>query len=169
MILSEETYNQSVVYCSEKDEWQVNQAVKEYERCRAVCISYQKSMQNYRILYIAVNFFYLFGEHWIKYPIIALYMITAFLFAAFQKNLIAASLSSLILLVLINKADAFSIIPVWGLFACNGVLAYLHEKKQRYISRQHGYPLFRPLVVRVIKDDKDLSENTDMPSKMEQL
>ncbi|GEM_PF-5021650 len=154
MNLPEEAYHQFIVYCSQEEEWEVQEAVKEYESNRCVCLSYQKIMQNYRMIYLLVNFSYLSSELLDiflrgKFQVVAVYLLFAVILVIWRKNLIGAAVSSLILLTIINDIDAFAIIPVWVLFAVNAYLAYLHEKKQRYLKLQHGYPEFHPLQVRV--------------------
>lgn len=159
MNLPEETYHQSVVYCSQEEEWEVREAVKEYESNRSVCLSYQKAMQAYRIIFLLVNFTYLSSELLNiflkgKFQVVAVYLLIAAILVIWRKNLIEAAISSLMLLTIINDIDAFAIIPVWVLFAANAYLAYLHEKKLRYLKLQHGYPEFHPLQV-CVKQETD--------------
>ena len=45
MNLPEETYHQYVIECDEENEWEVKQAVDEYESARSVCLQYKKEMQ----------------------------------------------------------------------------------------------------------------------------
>lgn len=159
MNLPEETYHQSVVYCSQEEEWEVREAVKEYESNRSVCLSYQKAMQAYRIIFLLVNFTYLSSELLNiflkgKFQVVAVYLLIAAILVIWRKNMIGAAISSLMLLTIINDIDAFAIIPVWVLFAANAYLAYLHEKKLRYLKLQHGYPEFHPLQV-CVKQETD--------------
>ncbi|MBR6617964.1 MAG: hypothetical protein IKL00_08875 [Oscillospiraceae bacterium] len=159
MNLPEEAYHQSVVYCSQEEEWEVREAVKEYESNRSVCLSYQKAMQAYRIIFLLVNFTYLSSELLNiflkgKFQVVAVYLLIAAILVIWRKNLIEAAISSLMLLTIINDIDAFAIIPVWVLFAANAYLAYLHEKKLRYLKLQHGYPEFHPLQV-CVKQETD--------------
>ena len=44
MNLPEETYHQSVVYCSQEEEWEVREAVKEYETL------WKKNITNIKII-----------------------------------------------------------------------------------------------------------------------
>lgn len=159
MNLPEEAYHQSVVYCSQEEEWEVREAVKEYESNRSVCLSYQKAMQAYRIIFLLVNFTYLSSELLNiflkgKFQVVAVYLLIAAILVIWRKNMIGAAVSSLMLLTIINDIDAFAIIPVWVLFAANAYLAYLHEKKLRYLKLQHGYPEFHPLQV-CVKQETD--------------
>ena len=159
MNLPEKTYHQSVVYCSQEEEWEVREAVKEYESNRSVCLSYQKAMQAYRIIFLLVNFTYLSSELLNiflkgKFQVVAIYLLIAAILVIWRKNMIGAAISSLMLLTIINDIDAFAIIPVWVLFAANAYLAYLHEKKLRYLKLQHGYPEFHPLQV-CVKQETD--------------
>lgn len=159
MNLPEETYHQSVVYCSQEEEWEVREAVKEYESNRSVCLSYQKAMQAYRIIFLLVNFTYLSSELLNiflkgKFQVVAVYLLIAAILVIWRKNMIGAAISSLMLLTIINDIDAFAIIPVWVLFAANAYLAYLHERKLRYLKLQHGYPEFHPLQV-CVKQETD--------------
>ena len=159
MNLPEETYHQSVVYCSQEEEWEVREAVKEYESNRSVCLSYQKAMQAYRIIFLLVNFTYLSSELLNiflkgKFQVVAVYLLIAAILVIWRKNMIGVAISSLMLLTIINDIDAFAIIPVWVLFAANAYLAYLHERKLRYLKLQHGYPEFHPLQV-CVKQETD--------------
>ena len=168
MTLPEEVYHQSVIYCSEEEEWEVKDAVNEYESIRSVCLSYQRSMQNYRIMYLLVNFSYLSSELFNvfakgKFFIVPVYLLIAVILVIFLKSLIGAAVSSLMLLTIVNDIDAFAIIPVWALFAANVYLAYVHEKKKRYLKSQHGYPEFHPLVVKVKKDFRYSAPDSSMP------
>lgn len=158
MTLPEEAYHRSVIYCSEEEEWEVQEAVREYESNRSVCLAYKKSMLNYRIIYLIINFSYLSSELLDiflkgKFYVVALYLLIAVILVLWRKSLIGAAVSSLMLLTIINDIDAFALIPVWVLFTANGYLAYLHEKKNRYIKSQHGYPEF-PFLEVIVKKDK---------------
>ena len=174
MTLPEEAYRQSVIYCSEEEEWEVQEAVREYESNRSICLAYQKAMQTHRIIYLLVNFIYLSSELLNiflkgKFQVVAIYLLIAVILVIWQKNLIGAAISSLILLTIVNDIDAFALIPVWVLFAANAYLAYLHEKKKCYLKSQHGYPEFRPLEVRVKKDKHSHTSNIGMSLEMESL
>ena len=174
MTLPEEAYHQSVVYCSEEEEGEVQEAVREYQSNRSACLAYQKAMQIYRIIYLLVNFTYLSSELLTiflkgKFQVVAIYLLVAVILVIWRKNLIGAAISSLILLTIVNDIDAFALIPVWVLFAANAYLAYIHEKKNRYLKSQHGYPEFRPLEVRVKKDKYPHTSDMDMSLEMESL
>ena len=116
-------------------------------------------MQAYRIIFLLVNFTYLSSELLNiflkgKFQVVAVYLLIAAILVIWRKNMIGAAISSLMLLTIINDIDAFAIIPVWVLFAANAYLAYLHERKLRYLKLQHGYPEFHPLQV-CVKQETD--------------
>lgn len=174
MTLPEEAYHQFVIECDEEKAWEFKQAVNEYETVRTVCLEYNKKMQLYRIFFLLCNFVYLITEITEMFVnkifiIAGIYLILAVILVTWRKSLICPAIASLMLLLLINEKAAFAIIPVWVLFAFNGYMAYLHEKKQRYIRSQHGYPDFHPLEIKVKRKKRPLSQNEGIPAELEDI
>jgi len=174
MNLPEEAYHQFVIECDEEKAWEFKQAVNEYETVRTVCLEYNKKMQLYRIFFLLCNFVYLITEITEMFVnkifiIAGIYLILAVILVIWRKSLICPAIASLMLLLLINEKAAFAIIPVWALFAFNGYIAYLHEKKKRYVSAQHGYPEFHPLELRVIRSKRPLSQDNDVHPEPEDI
>ncbi len=174
MNLPEETYHQYVIECDEENEWEVKQAVDEYESARSVCLQYKKEMQFYRIFYLWCNFIYLLTEITEMFKnrlflVAGVYLLLAVILVLWRKSLIGPAIASLMLILLIKEKAAFALIPVWVLFAFNGYMAYLHEKKQRYIRSQHGYPDFHPLEIKVKRKKRPLSQNEGIPAELEDI
>ncbi len=161
-----------------EDEFHARQAVHEYEAIRNICRAKQTQMLLERLTYLVAAIPLVLNDlqplldrsplSVLFWASLALYLFAAVCVLLLKNMLLPAFSLPFFVLESLFRADIshmmFTVIlPLVSL----GILTVLHERAKRYVRSQQGYPDFRSVEVRVLREEMSSERHVPLPMPQE--